>query len=414
MKIKRILLGLLVAALVLTLVPVEPVAPPEAQAKSSGQIQGEIDKLEGEQDKIQKEMDSLNEKIEENMDEIERIVAEKNIIDQEIGLLNQKIQVINEQIVQYGLLIADMQDQLDLAQKNLDELTAKNRERIRAMEEAGGLSYWSVLFKANSFSDLLDRLTMIEEIASADRRRLSELREARAEVQAAQEELTAKKGELEVARKELEESQELLDKKRAQADEKLQELNERNEEIIRLLEKAEDEEQALLRQIAKLEKEYNDAVAKENAAAAPPPAVNGRPPASVTNGITWQMPCSYTRLSSPFGWRIHPVYGYRKFHQGVDLGAAQGTPIHATRSGTVTIAVYSSTAGYYVTINHGDGFSSVYMHMTHYIVSAGQKVSAGQVIGYVGSTGTSTGPHLHFGISYQGEYQNPADYLNFG
>ena len=88
-------------------------------------------------------------------------------------------------------------------------------------------------------------------------------------------------------------------------------------------------------------------------------------------------------------------------------------PIYASRAGTVTTATFGKSAGYYVTINHGDGFSSVYMHMTHYVVSKGTKVSQGQVIGYMGSTGVSTGNHLHFGISYNGSYVNPANYIAF-
>ena len=95
----------------------------------------------------------------------------------------------------------------------------------------------------------------------------------------------------------------------------------------------------------------------------------------------------------------------------MDLSAPTGTPIYASRGGTVEIATFSSTAGYYVQINHGDGFRSVYMHMTHYTVSAGQHVGQGEVIGYCGSTGTSTGPHLHFGISKNGSYVNPANYI---
>jgi murein DD-endopeptidase MepM/ murein hydrolase activator NlpD len=133
----------------------------------------------------------------------------------------------------------------------------------------------------------------------------------------------------------------------------------------------------------------------------------------VTDGITWLMPCRYVALTSPFGWRIHPVYGYARHHDGVDLANAQGTPITASRAGTVTIAKYSSSAGYYVTVNHGDGFSSYYMHLTHYVVGVGDKVQAGQLLGFMGSTGVSTGPHLHYAISYQGVYQNPADYHNF-
>ena len=125
----------------------------------------------------------------------------------------------------------------------------------------------------------------------------------------------------------------------------------------------------------------------------------------------WLTPVPYYTLTSPFGMRLHPVYGYYRMHNGVDLACAQGTPIYASRSGKVTLATYGKDAGYYVSLNHGDGFASVYMHMTHYIVSAGQYVEQGQVIGYVGSTGASTGPHLHFGISYNGTYVNPMNYI---
>ena len=133
------------------------------------------------------------------------------------------------------------------------------------------------------------------------------------------------------------------------------------------------------------------------------------------SNATWLRPCSYVMVTSPFGPRDieDQVSGASKYHQGIDLGAAEGTPIYATRTGRVSIASYSNSAGYYVSINHGDGFSSIYMHMTRYVVSSGQAVSAGQLIGYVGSTGISSGPHLHFGISKNGVYVNPAYYINF-
>jgi murein DD-endopeptidase MepM/ murein hydrolase activator NlpD len=110
--------------------------------------------------------------------------------------------------------------------------------------------------------------------------------------------------------------------------------------------------------------------------------------------------------------RESPTAGASTYHQGVDLAGPEGTPIYATRAGRVTTATYSSSAGYYVTINHLDGYSSIYMHMTNYVVSSGQTVSAGQLIGYMGNTGVSTGSHLHFGISYNGAYVNPCNYVN--
>jgi murein DD-endopeptidase MepM/ murein hydrolase activator NlpD len=112
--------------------------------------------------------------------------------------------------------------------------------------------------------------------------------------------------------------------------------------------------------------------------------------------------------------RLHPVYKVWKMHKGVDLASSKNDPIVAVRSGVVSRATYDSSSGYYVVVNHGDGFSSLYMHMTHYEVSVGQTVSAGQLLGYVGSTGVSTGPHLHFSITYNGTHVNPADYINFG
>jgi len=127
--------------------------------------------------------------------------------------------------------------------------------------------------------------------------------------------------------------------------------------------------------------------------------------------IEWLTPVPYYVLTSPFGMRFHPILQIWRMHNGVDLACAEGTPIYATRSGVVTIAEEGATAGFYVQINHGDGYRSVYMHMTHYIVSVGDYVSAGQVIGYVGSTGLSDGNHLHFGISYNGTYVNPMEYI---
>ena len=192
-----------------------------------------------------------------------------------------------------------------------------------------------------------------------------------------------------------------------------------------MLDQAEADTEDLIAEIAKKEEEYDEAKHREYlewlATSVPPttkpkpttPKPNPEPDKSQTDGITWYMPVNYIRLTSPYGWRIHPVYGDRRFHSGVDLAANSGTPIYATRGGTVTKASYNNSAGYYVTINHGDGFSSSYLHMTHYIVSEGQKVSAGQVIGYVGSTGTSTGAHLHFTIYYNGSTVNPANYINF-
>ena len=299
------------------------------------------------------------------------------------------------------------------------------------MEEEGSLSYWEVLFKANNFSDLLDRLNMVEEIAASDNRRLKELSEATKTVEIAREELAVEKADLEETKNELHETQAELDEKRVEADELINQLIAKGEEIEGLKEELENKDQEILDEIARKEKEYNEAKHQEWLAymatyTTVPPATtapsnggssgtSGGSSGGGTSGggsATWLRPCSYTKLTSPFGMRESPTTGASTYHQGVDLSAPAGTPIYATRAGIVTTATYGSAAGYYVTINHGDGFSSIYMHMTNYVVSAGQAVSAGQLIGYVGKTGVATGNHLHFGIAYNGAYVNPCAYVS--
>ena len=383
---------------------------PAVSAASSAEIRKELDALKAEQKENQKEIDKLNDQLDENMSEIEKIVAQKDAIDREITLLYQQMDNINKQITVYGLLIADKQDELDEAKAHYIELNEKNKERIRAMEENGKLSYWSVMFEANSFADLLDRLQMVEEIARADQRRLKELREASQAVEEAQTALNAEKAELENTRAELDVTQQSLEAKRQEADVLLAELDAKGDILLDLLDLEHQADEALQAQIAKAEKEYNEAKRKEEQAQQKPPS---RPNSTVTDGIKWTMPCNYVRLSSPYGYRTHPIDGKWKFHSGVDLAGPEGTPIVATRDGTVTAAAYHSGNGNYVTINHGDGFSSSYLHMTRYVVSVGQKVSAGQLIGYMGNTGYSKGSHLHFTIYYNGNTVNPAEYLNF-
>jgi len=392
---------------------------PTAHAATSSELKVELDALKEEKAAIDAEIKKIKGQITENNDDMKAMVEQKNLIDQEIFLLYQQEANINGQISTYSLMIADKQEMLVEAEANFAELTERNKERIQAMEEEGTVSYWSVLFEANSFSDLLDRLNMVQEIAAADRRRLEQLDAAAKEVTAAKESLETEKVALEQTKVELAATQAQLAEKRTEADALLAELVAKGMEFEDLMEASEDEQAQLAKEIANKKDEYDKAKYQEWLATSEPPATRPAPPSSgggttgssTVGGISWKVPISYTAFTSPFGWRIHPISGTRKFHYGVDLAAPTGTPIYATRSGTVDTATYGSSAGYYVQINHGDGYKSIYMHMTHYIVKPGQYVNQGQVIGYCGSTGGSTGPHLHFGISYHGNYVNPANYI---
>ena len=410
-----VLAGVMAAIMLLSLIL--SLIPTKAHAASSSEIREQLKELKEEKAEIQAQIKEVKSQYQANENEIEDLVGQKNAIDQEIALLQEQVQNINAQLAAYSILIADKQDELDVAQDTLETLSAKNRERIRAMEEDGKLSYWSIIFKANSFTDLLDRLNMIQEINASDQRRLKEMSEAAEIVASAQAELETEKTDLEVVREELDATEITLEEKRAEADDLLLQLIAKGEEFEQLIDESEQLQADLMKEIAQAEKDLKKAEYQEWLATYVPPTTkptgtDTTPSTQAPSSSGWVSPLKSYTLTSPFGMRIHPISGKYKMYEGVDMSAPQGTPIYAAKSGKVTrTAFQAGGAGYYVTINHGDGFTSVYMHMTHYIVSAGQYVNAGQVIGYVGSTGGSTGPHLHFGIAYNGSYVNPMNYV---
>lgn len=424
-RLVSILAGVMAAIMLLTLIL--SLIPVPASAASSSEIRKQINALKEEKEAIKEKIAEVKDEYEENENEIANIIGKKNVIDQEIQLLHSEVANINQQISAYNTLIADKQDELDHAEDRYSTLNQENKTRIRTMEEEGELSYWEVLFKANSFSDLLDRLNMVEEITASDNRRLKELGDAADQVEVAQEELEVEKAEMEVIKQELDATQAELDAKREEADALIQELLTKADDLEALEAEFEAQEEEFLKEIAKKEEEYDAAKQAEWEAymATYVPPTTAPAPGSTNNsgggssgggsvgtsgGGGWVRPCSYTSITSPFGYRVSPTTGASTYHQGVDLDTGTGWNVVAARAGTAYTA-YSGTAGNYVTIDHHDGFKSIYMHLNGFAVSSGTNVSAGQLIGYTGSTGVSTGDHLHFGISLNGVWVNPCNYV---
>ncbi len=410
-KFTSILAGIMAAVLLLG--TVLGLLASTVKGASSSEISQQITQLKGEQAELESQLKELEDKMAAHTGQMQDMVDRKNSIDQQIALLYSQIRNVSQQVSAYNLMIADKQEELDLAEENLEKLQKKFKDRIRAMEEQGDLSYWSVIFRANSFADLLDRLNMMAEIANADKKRLEALETAAKEVSAAREKLTVEKLALEITKQELAQSEQTLADKRAEVDLLLQSMIAKGDEFQKEIEESEKMQEDLMQQLGKLEDDFDKAKYEEwLATSAPPTTTNPGGPGNMVNGVVWYVPTTNFRISSHFGERKDPFTGEKKWHSGVDMAAPEGTPIYATRTGVVTIASYQDGgAGYYVKLNHGDGFSSIYMHMTHYVVKVGQYVSAGEIIGYVGSTGRSTGPHLHFGIAKNGSYVNPLNYI---
>ena len=419
-KYKRVIVS--VIALVLILSIISGVIVIAVSAKTSAEIQEEIDALQEQSNELAAEREALESEIAANESKMLTIVEQKSQVDREIELTRQEIVLVNEEIHQYNLLIAEKQSELDELEVEQEELFGRYQLRMRAMQERGEVSYWAVFFQSKSFADMLNSRAMIEEIAKCDQRMLDEMRDLATQVLTAKDALAEEKMNLEAKRLELDSAEQLLEEKRAESDELLAQLNADRQALLEEAEKYEALEAGLSSQIAQKEQELTEALRAEWEAAHPPqPDDGGDGDGDSDGGSDSDIPSSGESfkyplppgavITSPYGYRVHPITGNYSLHNGVDLAIYQGAPIYATKSGYVSTATYNYVYGYYVTINHMDGYSSLYGHMTNYTVSEGEYVTRGQIIGYVGSTGWSTGPHLHFTIYYNGSTVNPMDYV---
>ena len=430
-SISRLFVGLLALVLVGNML----IGAHRPQADNISTLEEQIAELESRKEDLQAQREELQAGLTDQSNRLDALIAEKSVLEQEIFLLGQEEDAINEQISAYNLLIADKQEELDAAQAKLTELQEQNRDRICAMEKDNGLSYWSVLFNAGSFAELLDQMRMISQIHQGDQACLDALEAASREVAEATAALTQERESAETTRQELTATQAELQEKQQKSMETLEELLALGEEYRAAIEAAESDMGSILSEIDDKQtqldwEKYQQWLSTSVPETTPPteaptqstePTEDSEPdqttePSQPDNGSSssegWVVPVDYVYISSPFGTRVHPITGVVTTHYGVDLAAYLGNPIYATRSGVVTQATYGASGGYYVYIDHGDGFTSIYLHMTHYIVGVGDYVEAGQVIGYCGSTGASTGPHLHFGLIYNGAYVDPTKYVN--
>lgn len=420
-KIVRIISIVLAAVILLSLVSTALIVM--VHAASSSEIKSKLADLRAKQAEIQKQSDELEKSIAENKDQTKTLVSQKAEIDQEMEMSRQKIENLNEQIQQLNQLIAEKQTELEASVAKEEALQKQYKARLRSMEETGSVSYWSILFRASSFSDLLDRVDMIREIAESDQLMLKQLSAATQAVETERADLEQQKLDLQQTETDLAVEQAELETKRAKADTLITQMQAEYASLSDEFLAAEADEAAVREQIKKAETDYFNALAKEQAAAAAAAAAANKPSSgsnssssSSSGGASsggFAFPLAYsTGVTCAYGPRVHPINGNKSFHYGVDLAAGMNTEIYATKSGTVTGATYGEANGYYVTINHGDGYSSIYAHMTNYVVSAGDSVKQGQLIGYVGTTGWSTGPHLHFEILYNGSNVNPMNYIS--
>mgnify|MGYP001211997507 CR=1 FL=1 len=415
-KFKRIVCIALAVIMTLSLVSTALILM--VNAASSKEIEKELVDLRAQQAELKKQSDALKAEINQNEAETQTLIEKKADIDKQMDMSRQTIENLNAQIQQYSLLIADKQSELEDSLAEEAALNEQYKARLRTMEETGKISYWSILFGARSFSDLLDKIDMIQEIAKADQLMMDKMKAVSEKITSERTELEQQMAELDVTREELDQQEQELEDQRAEADTLLGDMMKAYEEMNADYEQNMANEAELSDEIAKSEAAYYAALSKEEAEriAALNRQNNNKGSNSNSSGATntggWLYPLPYQcQVTDSYGYRTHPLTGKYSWHNGVDFGAAAGTAILATKSGTGTAAAYSAAWGYDGVINHGDGYSSLYAHQPSCSVSVGDYVTQGQTIGYVGSTGWSTGPHLHFTIYYNGADVNPFNYI---
>ena len=352
--------------------------------------QAQIDALKSEAKDLNSQKKELQKKVEALTSEISSNRKKKELLDSQISVLSSEISNTESQIALYAQLISESEAALAQAEEEEAAQYALFCERVRAMEEQGKTDYWSVLFRATSFSDLLGRLDIVNEIMEYDQRVIDDLKALQAEISDQKATLEGQKADSEAAKADLVSKKSELNTQREAANALMKELEGDSAEAKAEMAAIEEEEEAILAEAVRLSKLY----AQQNQ----DPATQG--------GYIWPVDSRY--ITSTVGGRTSPGGVGSTNHKGTDIGRVGYTSsIYAAKAGTVIISAYSSSYGNYVVISHGSGNTTLYAHMSTRKVVVGQRVTQGQVIGITGSTGHSTGPHLHFEITENGVRINP-------
>ena len=361
--------------------------------------QSQIDALEQQQEELQAKREEMEAGLAQLEGEHATLLEQKTALDEQNEVYRQEIELIQEQVDLYTSLVEQKAQEVELATQAESDQLATYRRHVRAMEENGSYTYLSLLFGSQSLGELLSNRDMIGEIMEADQRSYDEYVAARENSERIQAEYESMLTDLDAKQAELEDEQAALEEQITHAQQLIVELEAQ-------IETDREAYEAELAREAELESQIQDMIAElERQEAAN----------SITSTGTYIWPLPGYSPGSAYGWRIHPIWGDMRFHAGEDIGAPSGTPILAADSGVATVIPNNGNGyGNYIMINHGGGRVTLYAHMSAFAVSNGATVTQGQVIGYVGSTGNSTGPHLHFEVRVNGATTDPKSYFSFG
>lgn len=395
---RRVVVAALAAFLALMiLLPMFTMVLEAAQAADTSELEQQIREYQRQQADLAAQIKDLDRQLKSIAGDKAQALEQKRLLDRQISAKVQEIQSTESIIAQYDALIADEQAKLEDTQAKEEIQYELFCKRVRAMEEAGTVSYWSILFDSADFADLLDRATFVSEIMEADNKIMDDLAALRKSIEAQKAELETSRADQQTQRDALVAQKKELDAKEADAAALVQKIQSQESEYQSSRDALKREEEEVEAQIIKKQKEIQAKIAAGQISFDP------------GTGWQWPVPGRY-KITSTFGPRIHPITGLPGNHTGTDVAAPKGTAILAARGGVVTISTYNNSYGNYVVVQHDNGIATLYAHMSSRAVSEGQIVTQGQTLGYVGSTGSSTGNHLHLEFRVNGKRQDALNY----
>ena len=396
-SLRRLLLLLIVLAAV-ALALAGTVATP-ARAETAAELQQKLHDARSKIDAAKKQKTSLNQQI-SDLDgrlaaiqkKLDGLGGQIAAVEDRLSVTREKLTVLREELRLKKLELAEAQAKLVLEQKNF-------AERAVLSYKSEDLDYVDVVLASSSFEDLISRVNTIHDLLDGNNALVGDLESTRDEVDAERDAIGKQESAVAVVARVLQDkSDELAALRAAQAASQAAALAVRQQKTGAL--------KGVNQDLAELERQENQLLAESAALSGVITGSSGS--GSGSGSLSWPVSGPVT---SPFGWRIHPILGYKKFHTGIDIGVGYGVPIHAAGSGSVIYATWMGGYGNVIIIDHGNGLSTLYAHQSSLAVSTGAHVARGQTVGYVGSTGFSTGPHLHFEVRVNGNPVDPMGYL---